>query len=86
LSFVTYNGAGSGYLLILTNKKRSERPILPPTDEMPVGLLYILKGQIVAVSEQDLQILMNWNHIGKGKLEEVPPPPPPDKLVVQSLK
>jgi hypothetical protein len=71
LKFVRYDGTGNGYLLILTNKKRSGE-LMREAGEVPVAALYIPNGQIVAVSEQDFQILNEQGHIGKEKLREVP--------------
>jgi len=71
LPFVTYKGSGHGYLIILTNRKAKQRAI-PTEDEVPVAMLYIPKNQAIALSDGDLTILKEQNHIGKDKLEEVP--------------
>jgi diaminopimelate epimerase len=70
LKFVKYDGNGNGYLLILTNKKRSPSTI-PAADEVPVAALYVKKDEVVAVSEQDFDILNGQGHIGNDRLHEV---------------
>jgi len=71
LKFVKYGGKANGYLLILTNKKRLAGSI-PQADEVPVAVLYAPKGQVIAVSELDFEILKEQGHIAKGQLMEVP--------------
>jgi diaminopimelate epimerase len=80
MPFVTYKGSGNGYLLILTNKKRPGGT-LRTTDEIPVAALYVLKDQIIAVSEQDFEILKEQSHIGNEKLEVYTP----DKAIIKPL-
>jgi hypothetical protein len=70
LPFVTYNGPAKGYLLILTNKKRTEETPAEG-DQVAVAALYLRQGRKIAVSDFDLQILKDQRHIGKGKLEIV---------------
>jgi hypothetical protein len=67
---VKYDGNGNGYLLILTNKKRPPSTI-PAADEVPVAALYLKKDDVVAVSDQDFDILNEQGHIGNDRLHEV---------------
>jgi hypothetical protein len=81
LKLITYDGAGNGYLLILTNKKRPGGT-LREAGEVPVAALYVLKNQVIAVSDQDYDILNEQGHIGDDKLHDWKPPyGPGDKPV-----
>jgi hypothetical protein len=77
LKFVKYAGTAKGYLLILTNKKRPGGT-LRLADEIPVAALYVPKGEVIAVSEQDFEILNEQGHIANGRLQEVPENQSPD--------
>jgi sorbitol-specific phosphotransferase system component IIA len=72
LKFVKYDGYADGYLLILTNKKRSSGTI-GLVDEIPVARLYVQKGQVIAVSDQNFETLKEQGHITNTKdgLQEV---------------
>jgi hypothetical protein len=80
MPFVTYKGSGNGYLLILTNRKRPGGT-LRDTDEIPVAIHYVPRDEVVAVSEQDLEILKEQNHIGNEKLQVYTP----DKATIKPL-
>jgi hypothetical protein len=71
LRFVRYNGPASGYLLILTDESREKS--IASAYEHPAGIMYVPKGQVVALSELDFEILRRQAHIGKDKLEETSP-------------
>ncbi len=70
MKFVKYDGNGNGYLLILTNKKRSPSTI-PLLMKVPVAALYVKKDEVVAMSEEDFEILNGQGHIGNDRLHEV---------------
>ncbi len=65
-----YDGNGNGYLLILTNKKRRSNT-RPAADEVPVATLYVKKDEVIALSDQDFEILKEQGHIANDRLHEV---------------
>jgi hypothetical protein len=77
LKLVKYDGTAKGYLLILTNKKRPGGT-LRSADEVPVAALYLPKGELIAVSDQDFEILNEQGHIAKDRLQQVPESQSPD--------
>ena len=58
-------------MLILTDKSRDK--LIPLSDERPTGIMYVRKGEVVAVSDLDFEILRKQAHLGKDKLEEATP-------------
>lgn len=47
---------------------KNKREMLEPAE--PVALLYVRKGDQLAVSDTDFEILKEQGHIGRDKLEE----------------
>lgn len=61
LKFVKYDGTASGYVILFGSGISSQA----------TGGLNITKGMVIALSDNDFELLKKMGHIGEGKLEEV---------------